>query len=46
MVFSFVKALFPVTKAIKALYDDKRNWTLPFNYLKFIRWRLKEWRGV
>jgi hypothetical protein len=46
MVFSFVKALFPVTKAIKALYDDKRNWTLPFNYLKFIKWRLKEWRGV
>jgi len=46
VVFSFVKALFPVTKAIKALYDDKRNWTLPFNYLKFIKWRLKEWRGV
>ncbi len=46
MVFSFVKVLFPVTKAIKALYNDKRNWTLPFNYLKFIRWRLKEWRGV
>lgn len=40
MVCSFVKALFPVTEAIKALYDDRRNWTLPLNYLKFIKWRL------
>jgi hypothetical protein len=46
MVFSFVKALFPVKEAIKALYDDQRNWTLPFNYLKFIKWRLTEGRGV
>jgi hypothetical protein len=46
IVFSFVKALFPVREAIKALYDDKRNWTLPLNYLKFIKWRLTAGRGV
>ena len=46
MVFSFVKALFPVAEAIKALCDDRRNWTLPLNYLRFIKWRLKEWREV
>lgn len=43
---SYFKTLFPVPDAIKGLYNDKRNWTLPVNYLKFIRWRMKEWMGV
>jgi hypothetical protein len=43
IILSFVKTLFPVPQAIKELYGDMRNWTLPFNYLKFIRWRVKEW---
>ena len=42
--FSFVKSLFPMPGDIKALYDDKRNWTLPFNYSRFITWRLAEWK--
>ena len=46
MIFSFVKTLFPVREAIKTLYDDRRNWTLPLNYLKFIKWRLTEGRRV
>jgi len=42
-VFSFLKTLFPVPEAIKELYQDSRNCTLPVNYLKFIAWRVREW---
>jgi hypothetical protein len=35
---SFLKTLFPSPRTIKALYDDKRNWTLPANYLR-LKWR-------
>jgi hypothetical protein len=41
---SFAKSLFPMPEDIKALYGDKRNWTLPFNYSRFIGWRLAEWK--
>ena len=43
IVFSFMKILLPFPRAVKAFYADKRNWALPFNYVRFIRWRLKEW---
>ncbi|MFH2219766.1 MAG: hypothetical protein ABII68_08905, partial [Pseudomonadota bacterium] len=36
---------FPFPQAIKALYNDNRDRTLPINYLRFIKWRLSEWRG-
>ena len=45
IIYSFVKTLFPMPQAIKRLYDDSRNWTLPLNYVKFIKWRLKAWVG-
>jgi hypothetical protein len=45
-VLSYFRTLFPVPEAIKELYKDRRNWSLPFNYLKFIKWRVKEWMGI
>jgi len=42
---SFSKMLFPSPVVIKELYEDGRYSKLPFNYLKFIRWRVKEWMG-
>jgi hypothetical protein len=46
IIFSFFKTLFPFPVAIKELYRDKRNWSLPFNYVRFIKWRVKEWMGI
>lgn len=43
--FSFLKSLLPMPGDIRELYADKRNWMLPFNYSRFIAWRLKEWKG-
>ncbi|MFZ3137384.1 MAG: nucleotidyltransferase family protein [Thermodesulfovibrionales bacterium] len=43
IIFSFMKILLPFPQAVKDFYEDKRNWALPFNYLRFIRWRVKEW---
>jgi hypothetical protein len=40
---SFLKTLMPAPVAIKELYRDYRNLTLPLNYLRFISWRIKEW---
>ena len=45
VIFSFSKTLFPLPGVIKEFYTDKRNWTLPYNYLRFITWRVKEWTG-
>lgn len=42
---SFLKVLLPFPQAIKDFYKDKRNWALPFNYLRFIKWRVKELIG-
>lgn len=42
--FSFINSMFPKPNIIKELYKDKRNWCLPCNYLKFMRWRLAEWK--
>ena len=33
-----------VPEDIKALYGDKRRWSLPFNYSRFIAWRLMAWK--
>jgi hypothetical protein len=46
VAFSFLKTLFPVPEAIRELYRDRRNWTLPFNYVRFIKWRMKDWTGL
>jgi len=43
IIFSFLKVLLPLPQVVKDFYEDKRNWVLPFNYLRFIRWRVKEW---
>jgi hypothetical protein len=40
---SFLKTLIPAPVAIKELYGDYRNLTLPLNYLRFLSWRIKEW---
>jgi hypothetical protein len=45
VIFSYFKTLFPAPEAIKELYKDRRNFTLPLNYLKFMNWRVKEWTG-
>jgi len=45
IISSYFKTLFPVPEAIKELYKDRRNFTLPLNYLKFMNWRVKEWTG-
>jgi hypothetical protein len=46
MLLSFPKTIFPVPDAIRELYRDRRNWTLPYNYVKFIKWRMKDWTGL
>ncbi|MBM4146885.1 MAG: nucleotidyltransferase family protein [Nitrospira sp.] len=43
IIISFLKILLPFPQAVKDFYEDKRNWALPFNYLRFIKWRVKEW---
>ena len=45
IIFSYFKTLFPAPEAVKQLYGDRRNFTLPYNYIRFIKWRVKEWRG-
>lgn len=45
LLFSFGKSIFPFPRSIKELYEDRRNRALPKNYLRFIKWRLVEWRG-
>jgi hypothetical protein len=46
IMFSFTKTLFPFPQVIKEFYHDKRNWTLPYNYMRFITWRVKDWTGI
>lgn len=45
IIFSFLKTLLPFPGAIKELYNDRRNWFLPLNYLKFLVWRIRDWKG-
>ena len=45
IIFSFFKTLLPFPGAIKELYNDRRNWFLPLNYLKFLAWRMRDWMG-
>ncbi len=45
IIFSYFNTLFPVPEAIKELYSTKSNWALPYNYLRFIKWRVREWTG-
>ena len=40
ILYSFSKTFFPPPGAIKDLYGDCRNWTLPVNYVRFIAWRI------
>jgi len=46
MMLSFPRTIFPVPDAIRGLYRDRRNWTLPLNYMRFIAWRMKDWTGL
>jgi hypothetical protein len=43
IIKSFVKSFFPSINEIKAFYNDYRAWMLPFNYIRFIGWRISEW---
>jgi len=45
IMLSYFKTLFPVPEAVKEFYNSKSNWTLPYNYLRFIKWRVREWTG-
>lgn len=38
---SLFRAVIPHPDAIKVLYEDRRVWMLPVNYLRFIFWRVK-----
>lgn len=46
IIRSYSKMLFPSPAVIKELYENKASWSLPMNYLKFIRWRVKSWRNT
>jgi hypothetical protein len=43
VLYSFVKILFPRPHDIMAFYPETENWMLPFNYLRFICWRITKW---
>ena len=43
VLYSFVKILFPRPHDIMAFYPETGNWMLPFNYLRFICWRITKW---
>jgi hypothetical protein len=43
VLYSFVKILFPRPQDIRAFYPETGNWMLPFNYLRFICWRITKW---
>jgi hypothetical protein len=43
IIKSFIKSFFPSVNEIKTFYNDYRTWMLPFNYIKFIGWRISEW---
>lgn len=42
--YSFVKIFFPRPREIKAFYPKSGTWMLPVNYLKFICWRVTNFR--
>lgn len=42
IVLSYLRSILPHPEAIKGLYEDRRLWKLPMNYLRFIIWRIKE----
>jgi hypothetical protein len=46
IMFSFLKSIFPFPESIKDLYQDRRTWTLPRNYFRFMTWRMKDWLGA
>jgi hypothetical protein len=39
VISSFLKTILPPPRVIQRLYSDNSNWRLPFNYLRFLRWR-------
>ena len=43
--YSFMKIFFPTQQEIEALYPGTGKWMLPFNYLRFIFWRVKLGKG-
>ena len=45
ILHSFTKTFFPPPSAIRELYRDFRNWTLPINYIRFILWRISKAKG-
>lgn len=46
VLYSFVKILFPRPQDIRAFYPETGNWMMPFNYLRFICWRIKQSSGL
>ncbi|MFN3480929.1 MAG: nucleotidyltransferase family protein, partial [Thermodesulfovibrionales bacterium] len=43
---SIVMTLFPLPDAIKGLYNDNRPLFLPYNYARYLCWRIKDWTGA
>jgi hypothetical protein len=39
---SFMKIFLPGPEIIKAYYGDNRPWILPYNYCRFILWRMRD----
>jgi hypothetical protein len=43
---SYLKLFFPSPEVIRQLYGTRQKSRLPMHYMKFIRWRIKEWTGI
>jgi len=43
VAYSFTKIFLPQPKTVRDFYGDNRNWILPFSYIRFFVWRIKEW---
>lgn len=44
VLFSLQKTVLPSSRTIMMLYGDKRIWMLPIYYLRFLVWRIKEFK--
>ena len=43
IIKSFIKTVLPPASAIKKYYGDSSLCALPYNYMRFILWRIKAW---
>lgn len=43
IILSYIKTIVPYPQAIQGYYKDRRIWTLPWNYVRFIDFLMKKW---